>query len=57
MSKVKDYSKNYVTVKLHKDLAERIDEVLKSGRYGYRSRAEFVAEAVRDKLRALGFIR
>lgn len=53
----RDYSKDYVTIKIRKELAEVIDEVIRDGKYGYRSRAEFVAEAVRDKLRQLGYLK
>lgn len=48
---------DYVGVRLPKELMDLVDEVIKSRRYGYRSRAEFVAEAVRDKLARLGVIR
>jgi len=47
--------KDYVTVKIPRELAEYIDKIVKSKRYGYRSRAEFVIEAVREKLREFGF--
>jgi len=39
----------YVVVKIPKDLADEIDRFM--GRYGYRSRAELVKEAVRLLLR------
>jgi len=39
----------YVVVKLPKDLVDEIDRFI--GRYGYRSRAELVKEAVRLLLR------
>lgn len=40
---------DYVTVKLPRDLLEEIDRVL--GRFGYRSRTEFIKDAIRDLLR------
>lgn len=40
----------YVTLKIPAKLAELIDKCIKETRAGYRSRAEFVKEAVRDKL-------
>jgi len=49
--------KDYVTVKLPRELAEYIDVVIKERKFGYRSRAEFVAEAVREKLRQLGYLK
>jgi metal-responsive CopG/Arc/MetJ family transcriptional regulator len=42
--------KRYVNVKLPVELADEVDKVLEKRFLGYRSRAEFVAEAVRDKL-------
>jgi metal-responsive CopG/Arc/MetJ family transcriptional regulator len=43
-------TKRYVNVKLPVELADEIDKVLEKKVLGYRSRAEFVAEAVRSKL-------
>ena len=42
--------KRYVNVKIPVELAGEIDKILEKKLLGYRSRAEFVAEAVRDKL-------
>jgi len=42
--------KQYVNVKIPIELADEIDKVLEKKLLGYRSRAEFVAESVRDKL-------
>ena len=42
--------KQYVNVKIPVELADEVDKVLEKKLLGYRSRAEFVAEAVRDKL-------
>ena len=42
--------KQYVNVKLPVELADEVDKVLEKKLLGYRSRAEFVAEAIRDKL-------
>ena len=47
---------DYVTVKLPKGLADLIDEVIESGRFGYRTRGEFVSEAVRRLLKELGYL-
>ena len=46
---------NYITVRLPRSLGNKIDEILKSGLLGYRSRAELVAEAVRLRLELLHF--
>jgi len=42
--------KQYVNVKIPIELADEIDKILEKKLLGYRSRAEFVAEAIRDKL-------
>lgn len=43
-------AKRYVNVKIPVELADEIDKILERRLLGYRSRAEFVAEAIRDKL-------
>jgi len=40
----------YTTIKLPTDLAEQIDMVIETLRLGYRSRTDFVLEAVRRRL-------
>ena len=40
----------YVSVSIPRDLIERIDKIIKSGRYGYDSRPEFIKEAIRKRL-------
>ena len=42
--------KQYVNVKIPVELADEVDKIINKKLLGYRSRAEFVAEAVRDKL-------
>jgi hypothetical protein len=42
--------KQYVNVKIPVELATEVDKILEKKLLGYRSRAEFVAEAVGDKL-------
>jgi metal-responsive CopG/Arc/MetJ family transcriptional regulator len=42
--------KQYVNVKIPIELADEVDKVVEKKILGYRSRAEFVADAVRDKL-------
>ena len=42
--------KRYVNVKLPVELGDEVDKVIEKKVLGYRSRAEFVAESVRDKL-------
>jgi metal-responsive CopG/Arc/MetJ family transcriptional regulator len=43
-----------VNVKVPEELADEIDKVLKERRLGYRSRAEFVVEAARQRLIEIG---
>ena len=45
--------RTYSSVSLPLSLLEEIDKVLKAGLMGFRSRAEFVAEATRAYLRDL----
>ena len=42
--------KRYVNVKVPEELAKEIDELVKRGILGYRSRGEFIAEAIRERL-------
>lgn len=40
----------YVSVSIPIDMIEQIDKIVKSGKGGYRSRAEFIKDAVRRRL-------
>lgn len=40
----------YVTVKIPIELAYQIDKLIKEGKAGYKTRAEFVKEAIRQRL-------
>lgn len=40
----------YITVQLPEMLIGEVDEILTSGKRGYSSRAEFIKEAIREKL-------
>lgn len=44
---------NYVTLKVPKALADEIDQLIKSGTLGYRSRAEMVNDAIRHRIEEL----
>lgn len=46
----------YHTVNLPEALAEKIREVIESGKHGYTSIPEFVRSAVRRYLRELGYL-
>jgi len=41
---------SYVTIRLPKELVDIIDDIVKSDPRGYKSRAEFVKEAIRKEL-------
>tara|TARA_Y100000034_G_C6810869_1_gene364391 strand:+ start:276 stop:422 length:147 start_codon:yes stop_codon:yes gene_type:complete len=42
--------KNYINVSIPSELVELIDSTWKKSKKGYRSRAEFLIEAVREKI-------
>jgi metal-responsive CopG/Arc/MetJ family transcriptional regulator len=44
---------DYVGIKIPKELAHQIDDIIDSKGGGYSSRAEFVKEAIRERLRRL----
>jgi hypothetical protein len=46
-------SNEYITTNLPAKLMLEIDQIIKSGAYGYKSRSEFIKEAVRKHLRDL----
>jgi len=39
-----------VNIKIPEELTKEIDKLVEKAVYGYRSRAEFVAEAIRERL-------
>ena len=43
----------YTNIGLPEDLIEKIDNVIKNSKLGYKSRGEFVKEAVRKSLKEL----
>ena len=43
--------RKYTNIALPSDLVEQIDRIIKKGGFGYKSRGEFVKEAVRIFLR------
>jgi len=40
----------YITVRIPKDVGNQIDNLLDTAKLGYSSRAEFVKDAIRDKI-------
>jgi Arc/MetJ-type ribon-helix-helix transcriptional regulator len=46
---------NWVYVGLPKEIVERIDGVIGSGKWGFRSRNDYVLEAVKTDLRTRGY--
>lgn len=43
--------KKYTNVAIPEELAKTIDKFIKKNKLGFRSRAEFVIEAIRNKLK------
>ena len=41
---------DYVTLKLPKELTDKIDKIVKANLFGYKNRGEFVKESVRLRL-------
>jgi len=48
-------TKRWVTIALPEEIIALIDKVVKSRKYGFRSRTDFVLEAVKLRLRELGY--
>lgn len=46
-------SDEYTTVRLPKELMDEIDQIIKHGIRGYKSRAEFIKEAIRKRFEEL----
>jgi metal-responsive CopG/Arc/MetJ family transcriptional regulator len=53
--KMKSEEDEYVTVRIPKQLADEIDEIIRSKTRGYRTRAEMVKEAIRLRIEQLRF--
>ena len=45
--------KRYVNVKVPEELAKEIDDLVGKSVLGYRTRSEFIMEAIREKLAAV----
>jgi Arc/MetJ-type ribon-helix-helix transcriptional regulator len=46
---------DWVTVALPIEIVAKIDELIKAKKYGFRSRGDFVLEAVKMRLKELGY--
>jgi len=44
---------DYVTVRIPRKLADEIDEIIRSGTLGYKTRAEVVKEAIRLRIESI----
>ena len=53
MSTEESNSDDYTTVRLPKELMKEIDDIIKRGIRGYKSRAEFIKEAIRKRFEEL----
>lgn len=40
----------YISVKIPKELMDEVDRIVSAGLLGYKSRMEFIKDAVRDKI-------
>jgi len=47
--------KKFASVSLPKELIDKIDSIIKNGKFGYESRPEFIKEAIRKRLSELGY--
>jgi len=47
----------YAYIAIPEDLAKIIDAIVENAKYGYRSRAEFVTDAIRRRLEELGYLK
>jgi metal-responsive CopG/Arc/MetJ family transcriptional regulator len=47
-------TQKWKTVQVPKELVDQVDEVIKSGKYGYASRAELIRDAIRAFLAEKG---
>ena len=52
-SQMTNNNADYVTLKIPKALADEIDQIIRSGTLGYRSRAEMVNDAIRRRIEQL----
>jgi metal-responsive CopG/Arc/MetJ family transcriptional regulator len=48
--------RKYTSISIPESLAQKIDEVIKSGKHGYQNRPDFVLDAIRKRLRELGYL-
>ncbi|MEM2102898.1 MAG: ribbon-helix-helix domain-containing protein [Candidatus Bathyarchaeia archaeon] len=48
--------RNYTTISIPLNLAKAIDNVIESGKHGYKNRPDFVVDAIRKRLRELDFL-
>lgn len=46
--------KKYTNIPLPDELAKQIDDVIKTAELGYKTKSEFIKEAVRERLIELG---
>ncbi|MFW9989968.1 MAG: ribbon-helix-helix domain-containing protein [Candidatus Odinarchaeota archaeon] len=47
-------SSDYITVSLPRNLIDKVEELINSGEIAYTSKADFIKDAIRMKLRDLG---
>ena len=42
---------DYTTIKLPKELIEQIKKIIESNKYGFKTKSEFIKEAIREHLK------
>jgi len=56
MAESKRSKRDYTTVSIPMNLIQRIDDAVKSDRFGYQNRSDLILEAIRTRLRELGML-
>jgi metal-responsive CopG/Arc/MetJ family transcriptional regulator len=41
----------YITISIPEKLIEEVDKIIKTGKLGYKSRAEFVKDSIRNQIK------
>lgn len=47
---------DYTTISLPTVLMKRVDKIIESEKYGYKNRPDFVLDAIRKRMRELGYL-
>jgi metal-responsive CopG/Arc/MetJ family transcriptional regulator len=44
-------NEDYTTIKIPNEIVERIEKIVKTNKFGFKSRSEFIKEAIRQELK------